>query len=330
MNIKNCLLAFAALPTLISIGCTVAPVKGDRAFNPSKSTPQIYEFESDGNGFNTKNFFYDNGEEVIAFDTQFTPDTAKKSIEFLRTRTRNPITYVVITHPNPDKFNGMSVFQEQGAKVIASRATAGSMKGVQDYKKYHFVNIAKMFTDDSYPKLSQADILFDQNYEIELQNGEIIELSELSSAGVSSNQTVASIASQNALVVGDLIHHKAHAWLEGGIVNGKPTPTLKGWIADLKQISAKFGSKNPTVYGGRGEAVALNVAVEDQIDYLKRADAIVSKYIAALGTRKTELQSVNAGQHYMAIQKLLEKTFPGYQLGYMIQYGVYGLVNSKL
>lgn len=190
--------------------------------------------------------------------------------------------------------------------------------------------MAKMFTEETYPKLSQADILFDQNYEIKLRNGETVELSELSSAGVSSNQTVVSIPSQNALVVGDLVHHKAHAWLEGGIVNGKPTPTLKGWITDLKEISANYGAKNPTIYGGRGEAVQLNLALKAQIAYLKKADALVAKYVASLGGRKAELQGADAGRHYTAIQKLFEKTFPDYQIGYMIQYGVYGLVDAKL
>ncbi len=329
MNFKKSLMTIAILPALFSTGCSAAAVKGERSLNATNANPQIYTFESDGNGFNTKNFFYDNGQEVVVFDTQFTPDTAKKSIEFLRTKTQNPITYVVVTHPNPDKFNGMSVFQEQGAKVIASKATAGSMQGVHDYKKYYFVNIAKMFTEATYPKLSQVDVVFDQNYEIKLGNGETVELSELSSPGVSSNQTVAFIPSQNALVVGDLVHHKAHAWLEGGIVNGKPTPTIKGWIADLNELSNEFSSKNPTVYGGRGEVAPLSVAAKAQIAYLKKADSIVSKYVASLGSKKAELQSDKAGQHYVALQGLFEKAFPDYTLGYMIQYGVYGLVNSK-
>jgi glyoxylase-like metal-dependent hydrolase (beta-lactamase superfamily II) len=236
----------------------------------------------------------------------------------------------VITHPNPDKFNGMSVFQEQGARVISSRATSDSMKGVHEYKKYYFVNIAKTFTEDTYPRLSQVDVLFDQSYELRLKNGEVITLTELSNPGVSSNQTVASISSLNALVVGDLVHHNAHAWLEGGIVNGKPTPTIEGWIADLKELQTNFKTTNPIVYGGRGEAVNLDQAVNAQINYLRKANAIVAQYIANLDSKKSELLGDKAGQHYTALQAQFEKAFPSYSLGYMIQYGVYGLVNSKL
>jgi glyoxylase-like metal-dependent hydrolase (beta-lactamase superfamily II) len=331
MKINNFMVAAVALTSMVSTGCSAAQVKGDRSMtSANNSHGQIYSFESDGNGFNTKTYFYDNGEEVVVFDTQFTPDTAKKSIEFLRTKTPNPITYIVITHPNPDKFNGMRVFQEQGAKVISSRATSDSMKGVHEYKKYYFVNMAKMFTEDTYPKLSQVDVVFDQSYDLRLKNGEVIALLELSNPGVSSNQTVASISSENALVVGDLVHHHAHAWLEGGIVNGKPIPTLKGWIADLNEMQTYFKTTNPIVYGGRGEVVKLDQAVTTQISYLKKADLIVEQYISNLAEKKSELQGDKADQHYAALQAQFEKEFSTYSLGYMIQYGVYGLLNSKL
>lgn len=32
------------------------------------------------------------------------------------------------------------------------------------------------------------------------------------------------------------MHHKAHAWLEGGPVNGQPAPSMKGWIAALDEL----------------------------------------------------------------------------------------------
>jgi glyoxylase-like metal-dependent hydrolase (beta-lactamase superfamily II) len=291
---------------------------------------QIYTFESDGNGFNTKNFFYDNGEEVVVFDTQFTPEIAKKSLDFIKSKTKSPITHVVITHPNPDKFNGMSVFQEEGAKVIASAKTNKSLDGVHQYKKYYFVNMAKMFTEESYPKLGKIDQSFESDFSLTLKNGEKIQLQELSGPGVSSNQTIAYIEGINALIVGDLVHHKAHAWLEGGIVSGAATPTISGWVSDLKQLQREFKKQNPIVYGGRGEAAKLNIATKKQISYLETSDKIVNSYIKKLGAQKAELKSEKAGTHYIALEKLFAKKFPDYQLSYMIQYGIYGLVNSKL
>lgn len=303
---KTLNLVLTALLSLAGVSCA----------HTKASSAKIYTFESDANGFNTKNFFYDNGQEVVVFDAQFTPETAQKSIKFLRTKTQNPITYVVVTHPNPDKFNGANTFQKLGAKVIASHKTAQNIPGVHAYKKYYFVEMAKMFTDQSYPQEARMDITFNQKYDLRLGNGEVIRLQELSSPGVSTNQTVAIIPQVNAVMVGDLVHHKVHAWLEGGIVDGKATPTINGWIADLEELSA-IVKKGTFVYGGRGEVVVAEKAVPAQIDYLKKADAVVTQL------------AKKSGDQTSAIQSRLEKDFPDYGLGYMIQYGVYGLVQSK-
>jgi glyoxylase-like metal-dependent hydrolase (beta-lactamase superfamily II) len=318
--------SIAALLTA-SWGCALSSLEAPST--SLKSPQKIFVYESDGNGFNTKTVFYDNGEEVLAIDAQFTPELAEKSLAFLRENTQNPITYLVVTHPNPDKFNGISVFQKNGAKVIASNETAKAMAGVHAYKKYFFVNIAKMFTEESYPSLGSVDLRFDGKFDLVLNNGEKISLKELSGPGVSSTQTVVSIASANALIVGDLVHHKAHAWLEGGIVNGKPTPTISSWIRNLEELSQTFGRENPVVYGGRGDAVALNIALPQQITYLKAANKTVEDYVKNLGARRTELSGANSGSHFGNIQKELETQFPDYSLGYMIQYGVYGLALSK-
>jgi glyoxylase-like metal-dependent hydrolase (beta-lactamase superfamily II) len=173
---------------------------------------QLSVFESDANGFNTKTFFYDTGKEVVAFDAQFTPQTAQQAIAALRAETDNPITYLVITHPNPDKFNGMTAFQDEGAKAVASQATADAMPGVNAYKKAFFVG-AGMFTDKTYPTLGTVDQTFSGTTTLDLGNGQTVELRELSQPGVSSTQTVAFIPELDALIVGDLVHHQAHAWL---------------------------------------------------------------------------------------------------------------------
>lgn len=289
---------------------------------------RIYIFESDAGGFNTKNFFYDTGSEVIVFDTQFTPEIARNAIRFLRTKTQSPITHLVITHPNPDKFNAIDEYKKAGAKVIASEKTSAALAGVQAYKKYYFVNLAKMFTEETYPKLGTPDITFKETFDLKLGNGETITLRELKKSGVSSNQTVAFVASVNALFVGDLVHHKAHLWLEGGIVNGKPAPNLQNWMDDLRELRSLYPAA-AEVYGGRGEVAALSVAVADEIQYLTQADKIVSEYVKALGTRASELTGTDAGAHHTAIEKKLETAFPSYQLGYLVQYGVYGLAQSK-
>lgn len=304
-------------------------VGGLTAGAPAKANGRIIEFKSGPEGFDTKTFFYEGADEVIAFDAQFTPELARQAIARVREVTTKPITWLVITHPNPDKFNGAPVFQAAGAKVIASRATAQALPGVHAYKENFFVNAAQMFAPGAYPKLATVDETFQDRTDLVLKGGERIELRELANPGVSSTQMVARIASVNALVVGDLVHHGVHAWLEGGVSGGGPRPTLAGWIADLEELRANFPADS-VVYGGRGEAGLLGQVGPEQIAYLRAADSLVQTYVRELGARRVELKGAEAQKHFSELQRRFERELPGRGLGYLIQYGVYGLVLSKL
>jgi glyoxylase-like metal-dependent hydrolase (beta-lactamase superfamily II) len=287
----------------------------------------LQTFTSDDAGFNTHSFWWDTGSEVIVFDAQFTPELAQALIAEIQAKTANPITFVVVTHPNPDKFNGAAAFQAIGARVVASAATAQAIAGVHAYKKYFFVNIAKMFTEATYPAEATIDQTFSGDLNLPLKNGAVVQLHELQHRGVSSTQTVAAIPALNALVVGDLVHHQAHAWLEGGIVDGQATPDLPSWHAALDELQPWSGM---TVYGGRGASAEVAVAVAQQKAYLDQLDALVTAYVARLGTRQAELAGPAAADHFAAIQAEAVAAFPGYAFPELIGYGVYGLVNQKI
>lgn len=280
----------------------------------------IYTFESDGNGFNTNTIFYDDGKEVVAFDAQFTPALAQMAIDFIRSKTKSPVKYLVITHPNPDKFNGIPAFKAIGAKVIMSKLSAANLEAVHNYKKYYFVEVAKMFTNETYPSLPSADFTFDESYTLAMANGGKVVLTEIKKRGISTNQTIAFITKQNALVVGDLVHHQAHAWLEGPIIQGAATYNGESWINVLKYIQSNFKA-DVKVYGGRGTNGAVSTVIPQQIIYLQTAQKLVSEYVNTLGGDVSKAD-------YAQLQKSFEKAFPDYSLGYMIAYGAYGIVAS--
>lgn len=301
----------------------------DLSRNSIKTTGKVIEYVSDGTGFNTKTVFYEGKDEVVAFDAQFTKKHAEDAIKHLRKFTNKPISWLVITHPNPDKFNGASAFKNEGAKIISSQLTKNNMTQVHAYKKYYFVNIAKMFTGENYPKMPMIDEVFRDELTISLKGGESIELKEYGRPGISLNQTIAVLPNNKGLVVGDLIHHNAHAWLEGGINNSVATPTINEWIELLEEIQNDYKG-NTSIYGGRGEVVPLELAIPKQINYLRKSEMIVDTYIQSLGENIQELKSDKANNHYAKITEAFEKEFPNYKLSYMIQYGIYGLVNSKI
>jgi glyoxylase-like metal-dependent hydrolase (beta-lactamase superfamily II) len=317
-----------ALATALG-GCAVEP-KSLPAVNagntPVAEGSALGVFTSDAAGFNTQSHWLDTGLEVVVFDAQFTEAGAQAVIASIRAKTKSPIRYLVITHPNPDKFNGAEAFRAIGAKVIASEATKAAIPAVHAYKKYYFVNIAKSFTDATYPKEPTIDFTFNGDYSLPLAGSAQVKLHQLKSSGVAATQTVAFIPAVNSLVVGDLVHSKAHAWLEGPIVAGKPAPNLDAWRNALNELLAYPGA---TVLGGRGETAKVENAVAEQQAYLTKMDEVVTQYIAALGAKKSELGTDAAGGHYKKITEAAQKAFPGYTLPYMIEYGVYGLVNQR-
>jgi glyoxylase-like metal-dependent hydrolase (beta-lactamase superfamily II) len=317
----------AALAALLLSACA-ADAQQTSATAPSAITApdasaSLETFTSDSNGFDTHSYWLDTGREVVVFDAQFTADYANQLIAQIKAKTTSPIRWVVVTHPNPDKFNGATAFQKIGAKVVASQHTADALPGVHAYKKYYFVNIAKSFTDATYPSQASIDVTFTGDYDLPLEGGVKVALHELAHSGVSSTQTVAFIPSENALVVGDVVHHNAHAWLEGGIIDGKPVPDLASWSQALDELRAYRGA---TVFGGRGEAAPVETAVADEQAYLAKMHDIVTAYVAEVGA--AEVTGPNANADYVKIADRAVSAFPDYQLRYMIEYGVYGLVNQ--
>ncbi|MFD3330526.1 MBL fold metallo-hydrolase [Streptomyces sp. NPDC058701] len=317
--------AAVAVLTAVALGGA-----GSAAAHPAERAPQprLYTFASDANGFDTQTHFLDTGKSVVAFDAQFTPEYARQALAYLKTRTDHPVTHVVVTHPNPDKFQGLPVFQAAGAQAVASEATAGDLEGVWRYKKNYFVNVAKMFDESSYPALPAVDKTFKQHERLSV-DGIDIDLDVLAAPGVSTSQTIATIPALKSVVVGDLVHHDAHAWLEGGIVDGRPTPTLAGWQRDLDEIRRRTPARW-TLYGGRGTAAPVAEAVVQQKHYLDTADRDVQQMVAALTPTQRAAALADPSRLVNKLTGELTAQYPTHRLPYMIGYGAYGLVTQHL
>lgn len=287
-------------------------------------------FTSDANGFNTHTYYYDDGKEVTLIDTQFVPSLTTAMVDEVRGKTKSPITRVIVTHANPDKYNGLPLLHKLGVESITSAAVARDMPVVHAYKENFWVNIAKAFKPGTYPAFENVKTTFDKSKTIRLKSGETITLYELANPGVTTHQVVVRIDQTGDLIVGDLVQPKAHLWLEGGLVDGKPNPDLKRWsaaVGELPKLAA--GKPNAKVYGGRGEVESVGDAVRGTQAYLAKAQTLVVNYVRELGARRSELADPKkSGAHYKELEKRFASEFPDYKLPYMIGYSVYGLVAS--
>lgn len=298
--------AALALASALSSGCAV------RHLEP-------VAFTTGADGFHTTSWWVDTGSEVVVFDAQFTPALAEQVIADIRARTDSPITTLVITHPNPDKYNGATAFQAAGAEVVASAETAAAMPGVDAYKEAYFVG-AGMFTEETWPTLVQVDRTFEQRLELE---GTGITLEVLEHGGVTGTQTVALLPG-GGVVVGDLVAARTHAWLEGDVSTGAPTPDLDQWRAALDELRARVGD-DAVVYPGRGPALPAGEVLVEQGLYLEQAEALVRAELAAVEDPAAELSGPDAGARYAAITAAFEGAYPEYAHSYLVIYGVYGL-----
>ncbi|MFE9139603.1 MBL fold metallo-hydrolase [Streptomyces sp. NPDC007355] len=319
---------FAAAGVALAVAATLTACTAATATPAHAPHPTIYTFTSDVNGFDTHTEFLDTGKSVVAFDAQFTPGYAEKAMAFLRTKTNHPVKYVVVTHPNPDKFQGIPTFKAAGAISIASTATAEAMPRVWTYKKNFFVNVAKTFTNDNYPALPAIDRTFNRRSKLVI-DGVRIDLRVLDHPGISSTQTIATVPALKSVIVGDLVHHGAHAWLEGGIIDGKPAPALDGWKQDLDQIKDHIPG-TWTVYGGRGTTTTVYEAVTQQKAYLTAADRDVSALIAPLTPAQRTAALADPSALVVQLVDKLTSQFPAHELPYMISYGSYGLISQHL
>lgn len=290
-------------------------------------------FTSDDKGFDTHTFYYDDGQEVVLIDTQFVPELTAAMVRQVRQETQSPITRVIVTHPNPDKFNGLAWLHRQGVTSISSAPVADALPAVHAYKKAFWTQTMKAFTPETYPAFEPIQERFSGSERtLKLKSGETLTLFALRNAGVATHQVAVRIDATGDLIVGDLVHHKAHAWLEGGLVEGRPTPRLPQWIAaldELKPLAA--GHPQAKVYGGRGEFAPVAEAVRAQQDYLRRGEGLVRDYVAGLGPRAKELSDPQAAPaHHAALEKRFAAAFPDYRLPYMVRYSVYGLAQATL
>ena len=305
---------------LLAVAC--GPKSADPADATTTPTVTVHTWTSADAGFHTHSHWVDTGAEVVVFDAQFTADLAREVVADIQSQTDSPITTLVVTHPNPDKFNGATVFADLGAEVVASQATADAMPDVHAYKKAYFTSVG-MFTDDTYPQLPTIDRTFDG--ELVLDTAVPVRLVELSSGGVTTTQTVAVMG--DALFAGDLTAGRAHAWLEGGIVGGVASPDLEAWDAALVEL-ATLGAPGAVLYPGRGEALPLDEAVDEQRVYLETAETVVADYVVSLDDPMAALTGAEAGDHYAAITEALVAETPDHDLSYLVTYGVYGLALS--
>lgn len=208
-------------------------------------------------GFSTSSYVLEGPTGLVAIDTQFLPSAAEEMIRMAEGATKKKFVLAIVLHANPDKFNGTSVFQKHGVKVVTSSQIKALMPAIHEKRVKAFYDRYK----PDYPsELPAPDVFGDKTTELEA-GGVKVKL-HVMGPGCSEAHVVAE--SSGAIFAGDLVASKTHSWLEIGKTDE--------W---LKRIAEMRALKPSRVYPGRGPGSAASL-LDDEEAYLKKAIALVA------------------------------------------------------
>jgi glyoxylase-like metal-dependent hydrolase (beta-lactamase superfamily II) len=217
-------------------------------------------FQSIPWGFDTMSYWIEGPDGLVAIDTQFLPSATEKMIATAEAKTKKKFVLAIVLHANPDKFNGTSVFQKHGVKVVTSEQVKKVMPEVHEKRLRAFYD---RYQPD-YPKdLPNPDVFGDKTTEMTVAGGVKLRL-HVMGAGCSEAHVVVERPDTHDVFVGDLVANKNHSWLEIG-----KTDEWLHRIDELKKLGAK------RVFPGRGQPGGAAL-LDDEEAYLKKVISIVA------------------------------------------------------
>lgn len=251
-------------------------------------------------GFSTNAYVIEGPTGLVAIDTEFLPSAAEEMIRMAEAATKKKFVLAVVLHANPDKFNGTSVFQQHGVRVVTAAQVKAVMPAVHEKRVRAFYDRYK----PDYPsKLPEPEVFGDKTTELEA-GGVKLRLHVLG-AGCSEAHVVAEHTPAGAkapvVFVGDLIASKSHSWLEIGKTDE--------WLKRVDELRAMKPSR---VYPGRGPGSAASL-LDDEDAYLRKVIAIVAAEKPTLPVRDDALERA---------EKAIVAAYPGHDYPVFLKIGL--------
>lgn len=299
---KNLMIITVAALSILSVACgSSAPApQGDAPTREARVGDTIVRsYTSAPDGFATNSHWVETEEGVIVFDAQFLPEYAEALLDEIGASTSQPVTDVVVLHANPDKYNGLAVFQERfpDARVWSTAEIVSRIEEVDPGKRAYF----EPQYNERYPaRLVLPGELVSSRTRIE-RGGVSVELIPMG-AGVSTAHLVARVEGTGEVIVGDLLHNEVHGWLAEGFSDR--------WLDRLDELA---GLEPTVLYGGRGVSGGPEL-IEAQRVYIEGFQGCVGEFA---GQELDEQASAR-------IKECVVGKFGSYQIDVMIDFSVPG------
>lgn len=247
-------------------------------------------------GFRTSSYWIEGPDGLVLIDSQFLLSAAEAMIDSAEKLTGKKAVLAIILHPNPDKFNGTSVFQKRGIKVVTSQQVLGHIPAVHELRTGWFY---ERFKPDYPAEQPKPEAFGDKTQEI--QAAGLTLKAHVIGAGCSESHVV--VEYDKHLFVGDLVTQGFHSWLELGMI--------EEWLKRLDEIDAMKGKFVHTGRGGSGDTDLI--ARERQ--YLKTVLAVFKKH------RPSKKKTLTEATSRQILNEILTK-YPSYDYPLFIENGI--------
>jgi len=229
---------------------------------------------------------------VVVVDAGSTPSNGKKIITLIRTVTRKPIKYLILTHLHGDNINGISAYPKDVQIIAHANLEKNYIKcNEQQLKKYkenilpnyienlriqidsfkskqseEYQNLIKeyntnidYFEDIKLIKFRKPDITFTDFYRLKIADERII--IEYPGPGHTFNNVIVKFSFHNVIHTGDLVFNKLFPYTieEHGV-------DIYNWVKILDDL---YKENIFTVIPGHGE-VGEKILIKEQADYFKK------------------------------------------------------------
>lgn len=252
------------------------PATPERTSSPAR---RVGRYESTPWSFSTASYWVEGDDGVVVFDTQFLSSEAEAVLDAAEAVTGKPVVTAVVLHPNPDKFNGTSVFQARGVEVMTSAQVLAEIPAVHAQRLRAF---GDRYAPD-FPQLAAEPDAFGNTTTTLRRAGLELTLHVLG-AGCSTNHVV--VQWEDHAFVGDLVAHGTHSWMELGLLD-----RWQDRLGEIEAMGVDF------VHPGRGPSGGM-ARVADQRAYLReaaaRADSVARAELGNVAAETLEKQIVAA------------------------------------